>query len=132
MASSDSQPVPLTNWISMPAILVTVPTVTQNSLHPLSTSSIIACDFLDFMVQKKITEAKAPTELIDNPSGRHPIRTIGTPTPIIHSPIFMPNALSATTLPICLGLGQAPNNATLHTQWLGSYYFAHVFFFQGK
>jgi len=38
---------------------VTVPTVMQNSLHPLSTSSIIACHLLDFMVQGKITEADA-------------------------------------------------------------------------
>jgi len=33
----------------------------------------------------------------------------------------MPNALSATTLPIYPGLGQAPNNSGLHTQRLGSY-----------
>jgi len=33
------------------------------------------------------------------------------------SPIFMPYALSATTIPIYPGLGQAPNNAGLHTQW---------------
>jgi len=36
-----------------------------------------------------------------------------------HLPIFMPNALSAATFPIYPGLGQAPNNAFLHTQWLG-------------
>jgi len=46
-------------WISMPAVLVTVPAVTQNSLHPLSTSSITARHLLDFMVQEKITEADA-------------------------------------------------------------------------
>jgi len=40
-------------WISMPAVLVTVSTVTQNSLQPLSTSSIIAGHFLDFMAQGK-------------------------------------------------------------------------------
>jgi len=28
-------------WISMPAVLVTVPTVMQNSLHPLSTSLLL-------------------------------------------------------------------------------------------
>jgi len=32
----------------------------------------------------------------------------------------MLNALSATTLPIYAGLGQAPNNAGLHTWWLGT------------
>jgi len=37
-------------WISTPVVLVTVPTVTQNSLHPLSTSSIAARRLLDFMV----------------------------------------------------------------------------------
>ena len=53
----------------------------------------------------------------DNPSGRHPIWTIGAPPPL--SPIFTPNALSAATLPIYPGLGQAPNNGGLHTWWLG-------------
>jgi len=33
-------------------------------------------------------------------------------------PIFTPNALSAAILPIYPGLGQAPYNAVLHTQWL--------------
>jgi len=44
----------------MPAVLVTVSTVTQNLLHPLSASSIIDSRFLDFMVLGKITEADAP------------------------------------------------------------------------
>ena len=44
-------------WISMLAVLVTVPTVVQNSLHPLSTSSIIARHLVDFLVRVKITEA---------------------------------------------------------------------------
>jgi len=52
-------------WISMPAVLVIVPTVMQNWLHPLSTSSITACQLLDFMVQGKITEADAPTIRVD-------------------------------------------------------------------
>jgi len=56
---------------------VTVAAVTQNSARPLSTSSITACQLLDFMVQGKITEAGAPTPR------RHPIRTIGVPTSII-------------------------------------------------
>jgi len=47
-------------WISMPAVLVTVPTVIHNLLHPLSTSSITAHHLLDFMVQGNITEADAP------------------------------------------------------------------------
>jgi len=36
-----------------------------------------------------------------------------------HPQTFMPNALAAAILPIHPGLGQAPNNAGLHTQWLG-------------
>jgi len=32
----------------------------------------------------------------------------------------MLNALFVTTLPTYLGSGQTPNNAGLHTQWLGS------------
>ena len=57
-------------WISMPAVLVTVPTVMQNSLHPLSTSSTTARHLLDFMVQGKITKADTPTIRLDaTPSG---------------------------------------------------------------
>jgi len=52
-------------WISMLAVLVTVPTVTQNSLRPLSPSSCIACHLLDFMVQGKITEADTSTIRLD-------------------------------------------------------------------
>jgi len=52
----------------------------------------------------------------DNPSGCHPIQTIGALTSIM----FMPNTLSAATLPIYPGLRQAPNNAGLHTRRLGS------------
>jgi len=53
----------------MPAMLVTVPTVMQNSFINFL---LIACHLLDFMVQGKITEADAPTS-------HHPIRTIGAP-----------------------------------------------------
>ena len=54
----------------MSAVLVAVPTVTQNSLHPSTISSIIACHLLDFVVQGKITEADAPTIRLDaTPSG---------------------------------------------------------------
>jgi len=64
------------------------------------------------MVQGKITG-----RCTNNPSGCHPIWTIDVPPPSF--PHFMPNALSSTTLPIYPGLGQAPNNAGLHTWWLG-------------
>jgi len=47
----------------------------------------------------------------DNPSGCHPIRTIGASISIISPPIFMPNALSAAIPSIYPGVGQAPNNA---------------------
>jgi len=49
----------------MPVVLVAVPTVTQNLLHTLSTSSIAARRLLDFMVQGKITEAGTPTTRLD-------------------------------------------------------------------
>ena len=93
--------------------MVTILTVTQNSLHPLATSSIIARHLLDFIVREKITEADAPTIRLDaTPS------TLSMPAPP-HSPILMPNALSAATIPIYPAFGQAPNNAGLHTQCLG-------------
>jgi len=100
-------------WISMPAVLVTVPTDTQGSLHPLSTSSITDCHLLDFMEQGKIIEADARTVHLDaTPSG------LSVPPPS-SSPPFLCQMLSAITFPIYPGLGQAPNNAGLHTQWLG-------------
>ena len=54
------------------------------------------------MVQGKITEADALAT--DNPSGHHPMQTIGAPASIIR-PIFTPNAVSAATIPIYPGLG---------------------------
>jgi len=96
-------------WISMPAVMVAVPAVRQNSLHYLSTSSITARHLLDFMVQGKITEAESPTIRMDAT-----ISELSVP-PRPPSFIFTPNA----TLPIYPGLGQVPNNAGLHTQWLG-------------
>ena len=54
----------------MPAVLVAGPTVTHNSLHPLSTSSTTARHVLDFMVQGKIADTDAPTVRLDaTPSG---------------------------------------------------------------
>jgi len=89
----------------MPAVLVAVLTVMQNSLHPLSTSSIIARHLKDFVVQGKITEAEAHTIRLDaTPSG------LSVPPPP-SSPIFIPSALSVATLAIYPGLGHAPNNA---------------------
>jgi len=49
----------------MPPVLIIVPTVMQNSLHPLSTSSVVASHLLDFVVQGKITEAGAPEICLD-------------------------------------------------------------------
>jgi len=46
-------------WTRMLAVLITEPTVTQNSLHLLSTSSITARHLLDFMEQGKTTGADA-------------------------------------------------------------------------
>jgi len=64
--------------------------------------------FWIFMVQGKITEADAPTIRLDaTPS------ELSVPQPP-SSPIFTLNALSAASLPIYPGLGQAPNNAGLY------------------
>ena len=96
----------------MPAVLVTVATDTQNSLHPLSTSSITARHLLDFMVQGKITATDTPTiRLNATPSG------LSMPH-LHHPPIFTPNALSAASLAIYPGLAQAPNNVGLHSRRL--------------
>jgi len=55
------------------------------------------------MVQGGISEADTPTIWL----GATPSGLISDPRP--SSPIFMPDALPATTLPIYPGLGQAPN-----------------------
>jgi len=94
----------------MPAVLVAVhvPTVTQNLLHPLSTSSITAHHLLDFMLHGKITEI-THQQSVWTPS--HPFDRC----PHLHyPPHFYAEALSAAILPSYPGLGQAPNNAGLH------------------
>ena len=63
----------------MLVILVTVPTATQNSLHPLSTSSIISLPSSGYYNAGKDNRGRCTNNL----SGRHPIRTIGAPTSII-------------------------------------------------
>jgi len=60
-------------------------------------------NLLDFMVQGNIIEADTPTIRL----GATLSGLISHPPP--SSPIFTPDALPATTLPIYLGLGQAPN-----------------------
>jgi len=54
-------------------------------------------------VQGKITEADTPTTRL----GATPSGLISDPPS--SSPHYMPNVLPATTLPLCPGLGQAPN-----------------------
>jgi len=55
----------------------------------------------------------------DSPFGRHPICPIDAPNSL--AIFFTSNALSAATLPIYPGLGQAQNNAGLHNHaWLHS------------
>jgi len=73
-----------------------------NFLHYCSPTS-------GFYGAEKITEADALTIHLDStPSG------LSVPPPPL-SPIFMPNAFSDATIPIYPGLGQASNNAGLHT-----------------
>ena len=58
-------------------------------------------------------EANAPTIRLD----ATPTRLLVPPTSII--PHFYADCPFFTTLPSYPGLGQAPNNAGLHTRWLG-------------
>jgi len=84
----------------------------METLHPLSTSSIVARHLLYLMVQGKVTvtiHLDATPSTLSLPPAPH----------LHHPPHFMPSALSAATVPIYLGLGQAPNNAGSHTRWLG-------------
>ena len=90
-------------------------------LHP-------AHQLLDFMVQGKITEADALTICLAAtqpglpvPQNIQNIHTFWTQitnsvatTNIYHPATIMTNALSAATLPINPGLGQAPSNTGLH------------------
>ena len=81
----------------MPAVLVTVPTVMQNSLHPLSTSSITARHLLDFMMQGKIIEADALTIRLDaTPSGL----SVPPPpsSPHLHQMPFLPQPSCLSSL----------------------------------
>jgi len=59
----------------------------------------------------------------NHPAEHHSIQTNQRPPPT--APIFTPDALPATTVPLYPGLGQAPNmlacipSAVIHTQWHG-------------
>jgi len=66
-------------WISMPVVLVAVPTVMQNLLHTLSTSSKCCAPFAGFYGAGKDNRGRHT----DNMSGRHRIRTISALTSII-------------------------------------------------
>jgi len=114
----------------MPAVLVAVPTVMPNLLHPLPTSSITACHLLEFMVQEKITEADAPTIRLDaTPSGLslHYLCHFYAKCPFCCNPHNLSWLVTYThTLVcvcvracVCVCVGEVPNNAGLHTQWLG-------------
>ena len=83
-------------WISMPPVLVSVPNVTQNSLHPLSTSSITARPSSGFYGGGKDNRGRCT----DNLSGCHPIWAIGAPISFI--PHFYADCLfcPAATLPV--------------------------------
>jgi len=73
----------------------------------------VAHHLLGVMMQGKITEAEAPTIWLD----ATPLELSVPPPP--SSPHFMPDAFPAATVTIYPGLGRAPNNAGLHTRWLG-------------
>jgi len=73
---------------------------------------------LDFMTLWRITRGRHTK----SPGGHHSIWT-NLQSTSINPPIFMLDALPATTLPIYPGLGQAQEYAGLHTPvaWLLSY-----------
>ena len=79
---------------SIPAVLVTVTTVTQNLLRPSATFSIIARHLLDSVVQRKITVADTPTIHLDATPSRLSI------PPSLSSAIFRLNALSVAAVPV--------------------------------
>jgi len=76
----------------------------------------------------------------DNPGGHHSVWTDQQSISINPSPIFMPDALDAATLPIYPGLGQAQEYAGLHIPvacntvmcnihtpaWMNEVYFRHL------
>jgi len=66
-------------------------------------SETVPENLVDFVMQGKITEADTPTIRL----GATPCGLICDPPP--SSPIFMPDALYAATLPVYPDLGQAPN-----------------------
>jgi len=110
----------------MPAVLVAVPTVKPNLLHPLSTSSITARHLLEFMVQEKITEADAPTIRLDaTPCGLslHYLCHFYAKCPFCCNPHNLSWLVTYTHIGVCVCVrvcvGQVPNNAGLHNQWLG-------------
>jgi len=101
-------------FISMLTILVAVPTATKNSLHPLSTSSIIARHLLDFMLQGKKTEADAPTIRLDATQSRLSVPQLHHPPPFLHRMPFLPHQSQF----VLAWDKQAPKNSGLHTQRL--------------
>jgi len=84
----------------MPAVLVAVHTVTQDSLHPFINFLHYCSPYSGFYCAEKDNRGRCT----DTPSGHHIIWTIGAPTSII-PPFF------ATTLTIYPGMGQSLNNA---------------------
>jgi len=97
-------------WISMPEVLVTY------CYAELSASFIKFLHYCFLSSGFYGAWKDNRTRRNNNRYESHPIWTISAPTSI--TSVFMPNALSATTLTIYPGLGQAPNNAGLHTSGL--------------
>ena len=98
-------------WISMPAVLVSTYCYTELNCIRHQLPPLLLVIFWILWCRERTRGRRT-----NNTSGRHRMWTIGVPP--TSSPILTQNALSATTLPIYPGLGQAPDNAGLHTQCL--------------
>jgi len=78
-------------WISMPAVLVTVPNATQNSLSSRAVAKTISVNSLPGIIYELSPLLLATLWILwcrkrwptDNLSGSHPIQTIDAPTSII-------------------------------------------------
>jgi len=98
-------------WISMPAIQVTVPTYCYGELASFINFVHYCSPSSGFYGTWKITEAVTRTIHLDASPDYWCLH-------LQYPPIFKHNAICATTLTIYPGLGQALNNAGLHTWWL--------------
>ena len=104
-------------WISMPAVMVK----DAGSGHSTYCDADFAASFINFLHYSLPSSGFYGAgkdnrgRHTDNPSGHYPIQTIGAFKSI--TPHFYIKSPFCASLTIYPGLGQAPNNAGLHTWW---------------